>query len=150
MSDDRELEHLRAALAEAAAARAAGDPPFGSVLVDGEGRVIGRARNTTVTGGDIAAHPEMTLARLAARELGRADAAAATMYTSCEPCPMCANAIARAAIGRVVFALSTQQLNELKPADYQNPDSAVPTYVGPALLDEARAAVGDYYGPTRA
>lgn len=144
--DPGELEHLRAALAEAAAAREAGDPPFGSVLVAGAGHIIGRARNTTVTGGDIAAHPELTLARLAARQLTREEAAAATLYTSCEPCPMCANAIARAAIGRVVFALSTQQLGELKPAGYQNPDAAVPTYVGPALLDEARAAIGDYYG----
>ena len=146
VDDARDLEHLRAALAEAAAARTAGDPPFGSVLVDGAGRTIGRARNTTVTSADIAAHPELTLARLAAQQLTREEAAAATLYTSCEPCPMCANAIARAAIGRVVFALSTQQLDELKPAGYRNPDAAVATYVGPALLDEARAAIGDYYG----
>jgi tRNA(Arg) A34 adenosine deaminase TadA len=146
VDDARDLEHLRAALAEAAAARAAGDPPFGSVLVDGAGRTIGRARNTTVTGADIAAHPELVLAQAAARQLSRPEAAAATLYTSCEPCPMCANAIARTAIGRVVFALSTRQLDELKPAGYQNPDAAAPTYVGPALLDEARAAIGDYYG----
>ena len=150
VDDARDLEHLRAALAEAAAARTAGDPPFGSVLVDGAGRTIGRARNTTVTDADIAAHPELTLARIAARQLTREEAAAATLYTSCEPCPMCANAIARAAIGRVVFALSTQQLAELKPAGYRNPDAGVATYVGPALLDEARAAIGDYYGTVEA
>jgi tRNA(Arg) A34 adenosine deaminase TadA len=143
---DGELVHLRAALAEAAAARAAGEPPFGSVLVDGAGAVVGRARNTTVSDRDIAAHPELTLARIAARRLSRSEAAAATLYTSCEPCAMCANAISRAGIGRVVFALSTAQLDELKPAGFVNPDSAVPTYLGPQLLDEARAAIGGYYG----
>src|SRR4051812_35494947 len=66
-----------------------GDPPFGSVLVDGAGAVIERARNTTASTGDLAGHPEMALARLAGRRLTRAEAAAATLYTSCEPCRPC-------------------------------------------------------------
>jgi tRNA(Arg) A34 adenosine deaminase TadA len=142
-----ELDHLRGAIAEAAAARKEGDPPFGSVLVDGGGTVIATARNRTVTERDVAAHPELTLARFAGSRLTVDEARAATLYTSCEPCPMCANAIARAAIGRVVFALSGEQLNTLKPDGYVNPDAAVPAYIGPSLLPEARAAIGDFYGP---
>jgi len=141
-----DARHLRAALGEAAAARAAGDPPFGSVLVDAAGTVVGRARNTTLSSGDITAHPELILAREAAR-LEPPQAAGATLYTSCEPCPMCANAIARSGIGRVVFALSGDQLSALKPAGYVNPDAGVADYVGPFLGDEARAAIGDWYTP---
>lgn len=134
---------LRRAIALARAARAGGNPPFGSLLVGPDGRVLAEERNSTVTDADITAHPELKLARWAARELDPATAAETTMYTSCQPCSMCAGAIERSGLGRVVFALSTEQLRSLQP-----PGGPAPSPVrqqGPALLDEARAAVADYY-----
>ena len=65
------------------------------------------------------------------------------MYTSCEPCQMCASAIQRAAIGRVVFALSLTQLRELSPNKY--PTHPV-VQAGPALFDEARVPIDTYGG----
>ena len=63
------------------------------------------------------------------------------MYTSCQPCGMCAGAIERSGLGRVVFALSTEQLNGLK-----TPVAAGGVRVeGPALYDEARVPVEGYY-----
>ena len=94
----------------ASAARDAGDDPFGSVLVDGTGTLVGDARNTVVTDRDVTAHPELKLARLASQELTPDQRATATMYTSGEHCPMCAAAHAAAGIGRLVFALSAAQL----------------------------------------
>lgn len=143
LSDD---DHLRRAIRLAVDARAEGNPPFGSLLVSRDGVVIREERNTTVTDADVTAHPELKLARWAARELSTHESASTTMYTSCQPCPMCANAIARAGLGRVVYALSTEQLQQLKPPGFVNPDSTKVLVVGPRLLDEARAAVGDYYG----
>ncbi|GAA1709552.1 nucleoside deaminase [Nonomuraea sp. AD125B] len=133
---------LRRAIELAAEARAAGDPPFGSLLADAQGKVLAEERNTTVTGRDISAHPELKLAVWAARELDPATAAATTMYTSCQPCGMCTGAIQRSGLGRVVYALSEGQLGELKPGGAAWPH--VPQE-GPALHDEARVPVEGYY-----
>jgi tRNA(Arg) A34 adenosine deaminase TadA len=137
--------HLRRAIDLAAAARAAGDMPFGSLLVGPTGEVLAEARNTVVTEQDITAHPELKLARWAARRLDPDVARQTTMYTSCQPCPMCTGAIARSGVGRVTYALSSEQLQELKPASAGSPDAADITYEGPALLDEARVPVDGYY-----
>lgn len=59
---------------------------------------------------------------------------------------MCSNAIARSGLGRVVLALSSQQLKDIKPARASAPDAAEVRYEGPALLEEARVPVDGYYG----
>jgi len=137
--DDEQL--LRRAIELAGEARTGGNPPFGSLLVGPDGRVIAEDSNSVLTDGDITAHPELKLARWAARELDARTAAGTTMYTSCQPCGMCAGAIDRSGLGRVVYALSNEQLADLKP-------SGGPPHVpqdGPALLDEARIPVEGYY-----
>ena len=63
------------------------------------------------------------------------------MYTSCQPCGMCAGAIERSGLGRVVYAISGEQVNALKPGGGFAP---VPQE-GPALYDEARVPVEGYY-----
>ncbi|MFJ6575495.1 nucleoside deaminase [Streptomyces sp. NPDC091368] len=138
-ADDHTL--LRRAIALAAEARDGGDPPFGSLLAAPDGTVLAEERNTTLTDRDITAHPELKLARWAARELDPVTAAATTMYTSCEPCGMCAAVIRQASLRRVVYALSGAQLLDIRPAADRPP---VPQD-GPALLDEVRAAVEPYY-----
>jgi tRNA(Arg) A34 adenosine deaminase TadA len=137
--------YLRRAVELAAAARAADDMPYGSLLVGPTGDVLAEDHNTVVTDQDITAHPELKLARWAARELDADVARHTTMYTSCQPCPMCAGAIARSGLGRVVFALSSEQLQELKPAGAVSPDAAEVAYEGPALLAEARVPIDGYY-----
>ncbi len=134
-------ELLRRAIELAASARRDGDPPFGSLLVGPDGTVLAEERNTTVTERDITLHPELKLARWAARELDPETAAGTTMYTSCQPCGMCTGAIERSGLGRVVFALSTEQLGGLKTIATSK---AVPVE-GPALYDEARVPVEGYY-----
>lgn len=132
---------LRRAIALAAEAREGGDPPFGSLLVGPDGAVLAEARNSTITDGNISFHPELKLAVWAAQNLTPETAAGTTMYTSCQPCPMCSGALARSGLGRVVFALSGDQLNALKTTG-NFPD--VPQE-GPALYDEARVPVDGYY-----
>lgn len=108
MADD--LDHLRRCVELARVARAEGNSPFGSVLIDGDGEVRQEAWNTTRTDADITAHPELKLARWAARHLSTDERERATMFTSGEHCPMCATAHAYAGIGRLVFAFSSEQL----------------------------------------
>jgi tRNA(Arg) A34 adenosine deaminase TadA len=139
--NDTEEKLLRRAIALAAEARAGGNPPFGSLLAGPDGAVLAEERNTTVTGADISAHPELKLAVWAARELHPGVAAATTMYTSCQPCGMCAGAIERSGLGRVVFALSGDQLTALK----SGPGWPHVPQEGPALHEEARVPVEGYY-----
>ncbi|WP_328956516.1 nucleoside deaminase [Kitasatospora purpeofusca] len=132
---------LRRAITLAAEARTQGDPPFGSLLAAPDGTVLAEERNTTRTDRDLTAHPELKLARWAGRELDLAAASRTTLYTSCEPCPMCAAALRQTGLGRVVFALSGEQLLGIRPGSGLPP---VPQE-GPALFDEVRAAVEPYY-----
>jgi tRNA(Arg) A34 adenosine deaminase TadA len=136
-----EDDYLRRAIALAAAARQSGNPPFGSILVGADGSVVAEESNTSITDNDISAHPELKLAKWAARELTLEDAAKTTMYTSCQPCGMCTGAIERSGLGRVVYAMSGDQLNGLKPGG----GFAPVVQDGPALYDEARAVVDGYY-----
>ncbi|UDF14424.1 nucleoside deaminase [Antiquaquibacter oligotrophicus] len=149
--------HLRDAIAEAQEARDAGNHPFGAVLVTRAGRVI-RAGNTVVTDRDPTGHAETNLVRLAARELEREELRHSTLYTSTEPCAMCAGAIYWAGIGRVVFALSEQGLIEIVSAVSDEPVLDVPSrevfarggdtvaVAGPALEAEASAVHAGFWG----
>ena len=96
--------HLERTVALAWEARNRGDHPFGSLLVAADGRVL-EARNSVVTDVDPTGHAETNLVRLAGK-LDRATRITSTLYTSTEPCAMCAGAIYWSGIGRVVFALS--------------------------------------------
>jgi tRNA(Arg) A34 adenosine deaminase TadA len=131
------------------AARAEGQRPYGSLLAGPGGEVLAECHNTVLADGDITAHPELKLARWAARELDGAQARATTLYTSCEPCEMCRGAIARAQIGRVVFALSDARWHALVPPDIAAAADEAPAYEGPALDDEAARPVSGYFEQTR-
>ena len=110
-----DLAHLKRCLELAKVARARGDEPFGSVLVGPDGAVLAERENAVNTTKDVTAHPELSLAAWASRNLDRETRAGCTVYTSCEHCPMCAGAHYWAGIGRLVFALSGTQLVELVP-----------------------------------
>ncbi|MGW0785471.1 nucleoside deaminase [Streptomyces sp. NPDC002913] len=133
---------LRRAIRLAAHAVTLGDAPYGSLLAGPDGTVLAEAHNTVRRDNDISAHPELKLARWAARELDAHTAARTTLYTSCQPCGMCAGGIVRSGLGRVVYALSTEQLIELNPQS-----GAWPTVPqdGPALFDDARVPIDGYY-----
>jgi len=89
-----------------------GDGPYGSVLVR-DGEVVMEESNRVVTDGDIALHPELSLARRAAARLGPGERDESVMYTSTEPCPMCAGGIAIAGLGGVVYSVSGARTAEL-------------------------------------
>ncbi|MFE2266289.1 nucleoside deaminase [Streptomyces griseosporeus] len=109
MVKESELPYLRRCVELAAEALEAGDEPFGSVLVGGDGTVLAEDRNR-VAGGDRTQHPEFALARWAAARLTPAERAAATVYTSGEHCPMCAAAHGWVGLGRIVYVVSSEQL----------------------------------------
>ncbi|MBI4889522.1 MAG: tRNA adenosine(34) deaminase TadA [Acidobacteria bacterium] len=90
------------ALALAREAEAAGEVPVGAVVVL-EGGVIGRGHNGPITSGDPTAHAEIRALRQAAAEIGNYRLEGTTLYSTLEPCVMCAGALVHARVRRLVF-----------------------------------------------
>jgi tRNA(Arg) A34 adenosine deaminase TadA len=105
---EQDLTHLRAAVALAREALDAGDQPFGTLLVDGAGAVRWTGRNHA-GGGDETQHPELALAQWSA-SLSREERSRCTVYTSGEHCAMCSAAHGWMGLGRIVYAVSAEQL----------------------------------------
>lgn len=116
-----DLHPLRRAIELAHQARDRGNHPFGSVLVDGNGNLLLEAENTVVTERDSIGHAETNLVRLASQKYDPEFLAHCTLYTSTEPCAMCAGAIYWSNIRRVVYAMSEARLLELTGSNPQNP-----------------------------
>ena len=110
MITDNDMKHLRRSIELAAEALEAGDEPFGSVLVDGDGQVLREDRNRANSVG-ATYHPEIAVAQWAAKNMTADARQQAVVYTSGEHCAMCSAAHAWAGLGRIVYVSSSKQLN---------------------------------------
>ncbi len=149
---------LRRAFAIAEASREGGDHPFGALLADAEGNILLEQGNGySAEGGDRTAHAEKLLATRAGKQFSLDVLAGATLYTSAEPCAMCAGAIYWAGIGRVVFGQTERGLKAMTGNNPENPTLDLPCrvvfeagqrpteVVGPLLEDEAAKLQADYW-----
>ena len=119
---DQDLTFLRQAIDLARAARAHGAHPFGALIVNEHGQILVTARNNAVPPkGDPTQHAERLACSLVGRQFTPAQLAKCTLYTSTEPCAMCAGAIYWTGIGRVVYALSEKGLYSLTGSHEENP-----------------------------
>ena len=128
-----------------------GNHPFGAILVDENRNVLIEVENGYMPAHDGTAHAERLLATQACRTLGADVLRSATLYSSAEPCAMCAGAIYWAGIGRVVYGLSEHRLRAVTGNHPENPTLDLPCreifkngqrateVVGPLLEDEAEA-----------
>jgi tRNA(adenine34) deaminase len=101
MLDD--LQFLLAAIAQAEAAERDGEVPVGAVVVH-SGEIIARGSNRVVRDSDPTAHAEIVAMRAAGAVLGNYRLEGCTLYTTLEPCAMCAGAVLHARIARLVYA----------------------------------------------
>ena len=111
MITDNDKQYLQRCIELAAEALDAGDQPFGSVLVDVDGTVMNEDRNRANTV-DATYHPEIAVARWAAKNMTPEARAQTTVYTSGEHCAMCSATHAWAGLGRIVYISSSKQLGE--------------------------------------
>ncbi len=95
---------LREAIAEALKAEAAGEVPVGAIVVGPDGEIVARGGNQVLRQSDPTAHAEIVALRAAGIALGNYRLLGCTLYTTLEPCSMCAGAILHARITRLVFA----------------------------------------------
>ncbi|MGC0416118.1 nucleoside deaminase [Embleya sp. AB8] len=145
-----DVEILRTAVALARSARAAGNHPFGAVLAGPDGTVLLTAENTVTTERDVTGHAETNLVRRATAQYDAEFLRTCSLYTSTEPCAMCAGAIYWSNLGRVVYAVGEDELRAMTGANEENPTLALPcrevfragqrdlTVIGPVALPEAR------------
>jgi tRNA(Arg) A34 adenosine deaminase TadA len=159
----RDLELLRETISLAVDARARGRHPFGALVADRGGRVIVRGGNDSLPpDGDPTRHAELIVAAAAARSVGTGALARSTLYSSAEPCCMCAGAIYWCGIGRVVYGLSERRLLDLTGDHPENPTLSLPCrevlargqrrieVVGPLIEDEAEGPhIGFWERPAR-
>jgi tRNA(Arg) A34 adenosine deaminase TadA len=142
---------LRRSFEVARRAREHGNHPFGAILVGAAGEVLLEAENGFLPDRDMTAHAERLLATRASRAFRPDFLAGCTLYSSAEPCAMCAAAAYWAGVGRVVYGLSEKRLRTLTGNHAENPTLDLPCrevfasgqrrveVVGPLLEDEAAA-----------
>ena len=156
---EQDLAFLRRAIELAREAREDGRHPFGCVIVDERGEVVVEAHNNAVRPkGDPTQHAETRACAAAAKLLGDAELAKCTLYTSTEPCAMCAATIYWVGIGRVVFGLSETGLMRYTGSNDKNPTLDLPcrevfargqkkiVVAGPLIEDEAGAVHEGFWG----
>lgn len=147
--ENQDLEFLRMTFEVARKARQNGNHPFGALLVDETGGILLEAENNVVTSRDWTGHAETNLIRAASKIYDQDFLARCTLYTSTEPCPMCAGAIYWSNIRRVVFGLSEEGLYSMVDQESENALTlscqALFQYgrkkievIGPLLEEEAR------------
>jgi tRNA(Arg) A34 adenosine deaminase TadA len=144
-------DYIRLTLDIARAARAAGNHPFGAILVGPDGAVLMEAGNSHGDSHDRTAHAERVLMTRASREYSAAFLAGCTLYANAEPCAMCAGSAYWAGVGRVAYGLSEHAMKALIGPHPENLTMDLPCRVvlaagqraieviGPLLEEECRA-----------
>ncbi len=144
-------DYIRLTLDIARAARAAGNHPFGAILVGPDGVVLMEAGNAHGDAGDRTGHAERVLMTRASIAYPAEFLAGCTLYANAEPCAMCAGSVYWAGVGRVVYGLSEHEMKALIGAHPENLTMDLPCrivlsagqrdieVIGPLLEEECRA-----------
>jgi tRNA(Arg) A34 adenosine deaminase TadA len=108
--NDKELIRLCFQLAKEA--KEIGDGAFGALVIDESGEIIARAGNTTTSENSVTYHAEINAIQQAEYNRGKGKLKGCTLYSSAEPCPMCASAIVWSGLSRVVYGVSISATQE--------------------------------------
>jgi len=144
---------MRAALAEAERARAMDEVPIGACVIDDNGELLASAFNRTITDNDPTAHAEMIVIREAAREIGNYRLTGVTVYSTIEPCAMCAGALVNARVKRLVYGADDERFGAVTThfnigvSEVLNHRIEIEANV---LADECRALMQDFFRAKRA
>lgn len=144
-------EFMREALAEAEGARENGEVPVGALVIL-DGNVIARGRNAVIRSSDPTAHAEIVALRGAAQAVGNYRLTGATMYSTIEPCAMCAGALVHARIARLVYGAKDPKAGAVEThfgictTDFLNHQVSVK---GGILEDECRRVLQSFFRDRR-
>ncbi|MFZ5890847.1 MAG: nucleoside deaminase [Myxococcota bacterium] len=153
MTNETDVEFMRLALEEADRAVLHGDVPIGCVIVSSTGSVLSRNHNRREELGDPTAHAEVLCLRQAAQQIGHWRLEGASVYSTLEPCPMCAGALVVSRIARLVYgardlkAGAVDTLFQIGRDTRLNHRFAVEANV---LAEESAARLGAFFAKLRA
>jgi tRNA(Arg) A34 adenosine deaminase TadA len=151
MTQNRDETFLRLTFTVALRAREHGNHPFGAILVGPDGTVLMEQENAFLPDRDMTGHAERVLMTRACVAFPQSLLRMSTLYSSAEPCAMCAGAAYWAGVGRVVYGLSERRLKDITGNHPENPTLDMPCetvlaagqrsveVVGPLIEDEAAA-----------
>jgi tRNA(Arg) A34 adenosine deaminase TadA len=155
---ETDLKFLQQAIDVSRRSRENGNHPFGAILVSSTGEVLLEAENTVNTSRDATGHAEINLMRMASQKFSSEILATSTLYSSCEPCVMCAGAIYWTGVNRLVYALPETQLYKITGSNTDNSTMHLACrevfargqrkveVLGPALEIEAAAVHAQFWG----
>ncbi|MDQ0917022.1 nucleoside deaminase [Paenibacillus sp. V4I5] len=129
---DKHYEYLLLAFEEAEKAKDEGTFPIGAVIVDSDGNVVSRGRNRVFSSCDSTSHAEVDAIRKAGHKILNLESKkfvvnnGLTLYTTCEPCPMCTGTIVLSMIKRVVWAANDADIGAFKK--FKEGTSLLPIY----------------------
>ena len=138
---------MREALAQAEASAQDGEVPVGAIVVL-EGAIIGSGRNAVIGLSDPTAHAEIVALRDAARAIGNYRLTGATVFSTIEPCAMCAGALVHARVARLVYGARDPKAGGVEThfgictADFLNHQVSVE---GGILEDECRRVLQSFF-----
>lgn len=118
--------YLRKAIEVSKKSREHGNTPFGALLVDADGNILMEQENIEITEKNCSGHAETSLMIAASKKYNKDFLWNCTLYTTAEPCVMCAGAIYWGNVGNVVYGISEKRLLELTGDDEQNPTFDLP------------------------
>lgn len=141
-------DYMLIALAEAGKARDLEEVPIGACIVSAEGQVLATASNRTITNNDPTAHAEILALRSAAEKIGNYRLTGTTIYTTIEPCAMCAGALVNARVARLVFGAHDERYGAVETrfrlCDSPDLNHRMSIESG-VLADECRRLMQDFF-----
>jgi tRNA(adenine34) deaminase len=105
---------MREAIRAANAAGRLGEVPIGACLIDGDGNLLATAGNRTIIDNDPTAHAEILVLRAAAAKINNYRLVDTTIYTTIEPCAMCAGALVNSRVKRLVYGAADERFGAVE------------------------------------
>ena len=129
-----------------------GEVPVGACIVDSDGGLMAVASNLTITNNDPTAHAEILALREAAGRIGNYRLLEATVYSTIEPCAMCAGALVNARVARLVFGAHDERFGAVEThfgiCSSENLNHRIETMSG-VLADECRELMQQFFRARR-
>jgi tRNA(adenine34) deaminase len=149
---DFDHKFMQLAIAAAREAGELGEVPIGACLVNANGEMIATSFNRTITDTDPTAHAEINVLRQAAAEIGNYRLTGSTVYTTIEPCVMCAGALVNARIERLVFGAHDERFGAVETVfrlcDSESLNHRIEIVSG-VLADECRELMQEFFRARR-
>lgn len=143
---------MHKAILEANRASNIGEVPVGACIVDANGALLALASNETITHSDPTAHAEIVALRIAGAKTSNYRLTGATVYSTVEPCVMCAGALVNARVGRLVFGTHDERFGAVESifriCDSEKLNHKIEITTG-VLADECRSLMQDFFRSRR-